>query len=101
MLIRSYVQSDLARLTELTIETFRPFYEESFRPLVGELIARPSPVREPRMRVGTGIPAVWPTGRRTTLLILATPAHCGGASRLALAVNRKTRTVDEDRVRRS
>jgi ribosomal protein S18 acetylase RimI-like enzyme len=38
MLIRSYLQPDLARLTELTIETFRPFYEESFRPLVGELI---------------------------------------------------------------
>ncbi|TCO21242.1 acetyltransferase (GNAT) family protein [Kribbella steppae] len=38
MLIRSYVQADLARLTELTIETFRPFYEESFRPLVGETI---------------------------------------------------------------
>jgi ribosomal protein S18 acetylase RimI-like enzyme len=38
MLIRSYVQSDLARLTELTIETFRPFYEDSFRPLVGERI---------------------------------------------------------------
>jgi len=38
MLIRSYVQSDLPRLTELTIETFGPFYEDSFRPLVGELI---------------------------------------------------------------
>lgn len=38
MLIRSYVQADLARLTELTIETFRPFYEDSFRPLVGETI---------------------------------------------------------------
>ncbi|MEU4607936.1 GNAT family N-acetyltransferase [Kribbella sp. NPDC023972] len=38
MLIRSYVQADLTRLTELTIETFRPFYEESFRPLVGETI---------------------------------------------------------------
>ena len=31
-------KSDLARLTELTIETFRPFYEDSFRPLVGETI---------------------------------------------------------------
>ena len=38
MLIRSYVQSDLARITELTIETFRPFYEDSFRPLVGEIV---------------------------------------------------------------
>ena len=38
MLIRSYVQSDLARITELTIETFRPFYEDSFRPLVVETV---------------------------------------------------------------
>ena len=38
MLIRSYVRSDLSRLIELTIETFGPFYEDSFRPLVGELI---------------------------------------------------------------
>jgi ribosomal protein S18 acetylase RimI-like enzyme len=38
MFIRSYVQSDLVRLTELTIETFGPFYEDSFRPLVGETI---------------------------------------------------------------
>ena len=38
MLIRSYVHSDLSRLIELTIETFGPFYEDSFRPLVGELI---------------------------------------------------------------
>jgi ribosomal protein S18 acetylase RimI-like enzyme len=38
MLIRSYVQHDLAQLTELTIDTFRPFYEDSFRPLVGETI---------------------------------------------------------------
>jgi ribosomal protein S18 acetylase RimI-like enzyme len=38
MLIRSYVQPDLVRLTELTIETFGPFYEDSFRPLVGETI---------------------------------------------------------------
>ena len=38
MVIRTYVQSDLARLTELTIETFRPFYEDSFRPLVGDLV---------------------------------------------------------------
>jgi ribosomal protein S18 acetylase RimI-like enzyme len=38
MLIRSFNQDDLARLTELTIETFRAFYEESFRPLVGEVV---------------------------------------------------------------
>ena len=38
MLIRSFTAHDLARLTELTIETFRPFYEESFRPLVGEVV---------------------------------------------------------------
>jgi ribosomal protein S18 acetylase RimI-like enzyme len=38
MRIRSFVQHDLARLTDLTIETFRPFYEDSFRPLVGELV---------------------------------------------------------------
>ena len=38
MRIRSFVQQDLARLTELTIKTFRPFYEDSFRPLVGEVV---------------------------------------------------------------
>ena len=38
MLIRPFVPHDLARLTDLTIETFRPFYEDSFRPLVGEVI---------------------------------------------------------------
>ncbi|TDW83615.1 GNAT family N-acetyltransferase [Kribbella sp. VKM Ac-2566] len=38
MHIRSYVDADLARLIDLTIETFGPFYEESFRPLVGDLI---------------------------------------------------------------
>lgn len=38
MLIRAFVQHDLAPLTELTIETFRPFYEDSFRPLVGEVV---------------------------------------------------------------
>jgi len=38
MLTRSFVQHDQRRLTELTIETFRPFYEESFRPLVGDVI---------------------------------------------------------------
>ena len=38
MRIRSFVQQDLARLTELTIDTFRPFYEDSFRPLMGEVV---------------------------------------------------------------
>ncbi|MEU4834637.1 GNAT family N-acetyltransferase [Streptosporangium sp. NPDC023615] len=38
MLIRPFARHDLARLTELTIETFRPFYEDSFRPLVGEVV---------------------------------------------------------------
>ncbi|GII05186.1 GNAT family N-acetyltransferase [Planobispora takensis] len=38
MLIRSFVQHDLARLIELTIETFGPFYEDHFRPLVGEVV---------------------------------------------------------------
>ena len=38
MLIRPFVPHDLPRLTELTIETFRPFYEDSFRPLVGEVV---------------------------------------------------------------
>jgi ribosomal protein S18 acetylase RimI-like enzyme len=38
MLIRSYVHSDLSRLIELTIEAFGPFYEDSFRPLVGETV---------------------------------------------------------------
>jgi ribosomal protein S18 acetylase RimI-like enzyme len=38
MHIRTYVDADLARLIDLTIDTFGPFYEESFRPLVGEII---------------------------------------------------------------
>ncbi|MFB6858536.1 GNAT family N-acetyltransferase [Streptomyces sp. NPDC056341] len=38
MLIRDFIQHDLAPLTELTIDTFRPFYEESFRPLMGEAV---------------------------------------------------------------
>lgn len=38
MRIRAFVQHDLARLTELTIETFGPFYEDHFRPLVGEVV---------------------------------------------------------------
>jgi ribosomal protein S18 acetylase RimI-like enzyme len=38
MLIRACTPQDLAPLTELTIDTFGPFYEESFRPLVGEVV---------------------------------------------------------------
>ncbi|GIH23326.1 hypothetical protein Aph01nite_16360 [Acrocarpospora phusangensis] len=38
MHIRTFVQHDLERLVELTIETFGPFYEDYFRPLVGEVI---------------------------------------------------------------
>lgn len=38
MRIRSFVPQDLARLTELTIETFGPYYEDHFRPLVGEVV---------------------------------------------------------------
>lgn len=38
MRIRPFRQHDLARLTELTIETFRPFFEDSFRPVVGEVV---------------------------------------------------------------
>ncbi|MFE5738238.1 GNAT family N-acetyltransferase [Streptomyces celluloflavus] len=38
MLIREFAQNDLTRLTELTVDTFHPFYEESFRPLVGDVI---------------------------------------------------------------
>jgi ribosomal protein S18 acetylase RimI-like enzyme len=38
MFIRPFARRDLARLTELTIETFGPFYEDSFRPLVGDFI---------------------------------------------------------------
>ncbi|CAM5511551.1 GNAT family N-acetyltransferase [Streptomyces pilosus] len=38
MHIRAFTPHDLIPLTELTIDTFRPFYEESFRPLVGEAV---------------------------------------------------------------
>ncbi|MBT3152789.1 GNAT family N-acetyltransferase [Streptomyces sp. CHD11] len=38
MLVRAFTQHDQVPLTELTIETFRPFYEDSFRPLVGETV---------------------------------------------------------------
>jgi ribosomal protein S18 acetylase RimI-like enzyme len=38
MLIRSFRPQDTARLIALTIETFGPFYEDQFRPLVGDRI---------------------------------------------------------------
>ena len=38
MELRSCVEQDLARLVDLTIETFGPFYEEHFRPVVGEIV---------------------------------------------------------------
>lgn len=38
MRIRPFIQHDLGRLIELTIETFGPFYEDHFRPLVGEVV---------------------------------------------------------------
>ena len=38
MHIRTFTQPDLALITELTIETFGPFYENYFRPLVGEVV---------------------------------------------------------------
>ncbi|MCA2203668.1 GNAT family N-acetyltransferase [Streptomyces sp. SMS_SU21] len=38
MRIRAFTPQDLTALTDLTIETFRPFYEDSFRPLVGETV---------------------------------------------------------------
>ena len=40
MNIRSYQPGDLNALIELTIATFGPFYENHFRPLVGEVIFR-------------------------------------------------------------
>ncbi|GAA4964239.1 ribosomal protein S18 acetylase RimI-like enzyme [Nonomuraea thailandensis] len=38
MHIRSFVQHDLAPLIDLTIETFGPFYEDHFRPAVGDVV---------------------------------------------------------------
>ena len=38
MQLRPFVLQDLTRLIDLTIETFGPFYEDSFRPLVGEAV---------------------------------------------------------------
>lgn len=36
--IRPFLPADLPRLIELTIDTFGPFYEDSFRPRVGEVV---------------------------------------------------------------
>jgi ribosomal protein S18 acetylase RimI-like enzyme len=36
--IRAFVQDDLPRLTELTIDTFGPYYEDQFRPMVGDVV---------------------------------------------------------------
>jgi hypothetical protein len=36
--IRSYLSRDLNALIEVTIATFGPFYENHFRPLLGEVI---------------------------------------------------------------
>ncbi|MDT0571467.1 GNAT family N-acetyltransferase [Streptomyces sp. DSM 3412] len=38
MLIRAFVRDDLARLTELTIDTFRPFFEDSVGSLLDGLV---------------------------------------------------------------
>lgn len=38
MLIRSYSTHDEQPLLDLTLATFEPFYEGSFRPLMGEVI---------------------------------------------------------------
>lgn len=38
VLIRPFLSHDLTRLIDLTIETFGPFYEDVFRPLVGEVV---------------------------------------------------------------
>ncbi len=34
--IRPFAERDLARITELTIEVFGPYYEDYFRPMVGD-----------------------------------------------------------------
>lgn len=38
MLIRAFTRDDLAPLIDLTIETFGPYYEDVFRPQVGEIV---------------------------------------------------------------
>jgi ribosomal protein S18 acetylase RimI-like enzyme len=40
MFLRSFVESDLQTLIDLTIETFRPFYEEYVHPLLGDELFR-------------------------------------------------------------
>lgn len=40
MHIRSYAASDLQQVINLTIETFRPFYEDYVRPLLGDAVFR-------------------------------------------------------------
>jgi ribosomal protein S18 acetylase RimI-like enzyme len=40
MHIRSFVDSDLERLVDLTIETFRPFFEDYVHPLLGDEVFR-------------------------------------------------------------
>jgi len=38
MYIRTYVSSDLLTLINLTVETFRPFYENYVHPLLGDVV---------------------------------------------------------------
>lgn len=38
MHIRAYVEHDLPQLIQLTIDPFGPFYEQHFRPLVGDTV---------------------------------------------------------------
>lgn len=38
MRIRAFVEDDLTALIELTIEAFRPYHEDVFRPMVGEVV---------------------------------------------------------------
>lgn len=38
MNIRPFLPADLPQLIDLTIETFGPFYEDSFRPQVGDVV---------------------------------------------------------------
>lgn len=40
MRVRPFADSDLPRLIELTIETFRPFFEGHVRPLLGDEVFR-------------------------------------------------------------
>jgi hypothetical protein len=38
MLIRPFIAQDEQTVLDLTLDTFEPFYEGSFRPLMGEVI---------------------------------------------------------------